>query len=78
MTGKVVAVTERPTITILELDKAYPNAFFTAVVFPENAGKFGDLKKFAEQNVEISGTIIQYRNKPEIILESPDQIKVAK
>ena len=77
VTGRVVAVTARPTITILEVDQAYPNAFFTAVVFPENAGKVGDLKKFANQNVEISGSITEYRNKPEIILESAEQIKVA-
>ena len=76
VTGKVVAVSQRPTITILDIDQAYPNAYFTAVIFPANAGKFGDLKKFANQNVEISGTIIEYRNKPEIILESPAQIKV--
>ena len=76
VTGKVVAVSQRPAITILDLDQAYPNSYFTAVVFAENTGKFGDLKKFANQNVEISGTIIEYRNKPEIILTSPAQIKV--
>jgi len=27
-------------------------------------------------SVEISGTITEYRNKPEIVLESPDQVKV--
>lgn len=76
VTGKVVAVSQRPTITILDIDQAYPNSYFTAVIFPANAGKFGDLKKLKDQNVEIRGTIIEYRNKPEIILESPAQIKV--
>ena len=40
------------------------------------SGQFKDLQKLANQNVEISGTVTEYRNKPEIILESPDQIKV--
>ena len=76
VTGKVVAVSQRPTITILDLDQSYPNSYFTAVVFRVNAGKFGDLQKLIDQNVEISGTITEYRNKPEIILESAAQIKV--
>jgi len=77
VTGKVVEVSVRPTITILDLDQPYPNTLFTAVVFPENAGQFGDLQRFKNQNVEISGTVTEYRNKPEIILESPGQIKTA-
>jgi hypothetical protein len=76
VTGKVVAVSERPNITILDVDQTYPNSFFTVVVFAENAGKFGDLQKLTNKSVEISGTITEYRNKPEIILESPAQIKV--
>jgi len=71
-----VAVSERPNITILDVDQTYPNSFFTVVVFAENAGKFGDLQKLTNKSVEISGTITEYRNKPEIILESPAQIKV--
>jgi hypothetical protein len=76
VTGKVVEVSARPTITILDLDQPYPNTPFTAVIFPENFGQFGDLQKLKNQNVEISGTVTEYRNKPEIILETPSQIKV--
>lgn len=76
VTGKVVAVSVRPTVAILDFDKPYPNSPFTAVIFPENVGQFGDLQKFNNQNVEISGTITEYRGKPEIILESTNQVKV--
>jgi DNA/RNA endonuclease YhcR with UshA esterase domain len=75
VTGKVVEVSVRPTITILDLDQPYPNTLFTAVVFPENASQFGDLQRFKNQNVEISGTVTEYRGKPEVILETPGQIK---
>jgi hypothetical protein len=76
VTGKVVDVSVRPTITILDLDQPYPNTTFTAVVFPENAAQFGDMQRFKNQSVEIYGTVTEYRNKPEIILKSPDQLKV--
>ena len=48
----------------------------TAVVFDDNFGRFGDLKKYKGHNVEISGTITEYHNKPEVVLESPSQIKI--
>jgi hypothetical protein len=76
VTGKVVGVSVRPTVAFLNFDKPFPNSPFTAVIFPENVGRFGDLQKFNQQNVEISGTITEYRGKPEIVLESPDQVKI--
>jgi hypothetical protein len=76
VTGKVVQVTVRPTVTFIDLDGSGRNSPFTAVIFPDNVGKFGDLQRFKNQNVEISGSVTEYRNKAEIILESPDQIKV--
>ena len=76
VTGKVVEVTIRPNVTILNLDQASPDSPFTAVIFQENVSQFGDLQKFKGQAVEINGTITEYHDKPEIILESPGQIKV--
>jgi hypothetical protein len=76
VTGKVVEVSVRPTITILDLDDPYPAAPFTAVIFPENVGQFGDVQKLDGEQVEITSTITEYRGKPEIILESTNQVKV--
>jgi hypothetical protein len=76
VTGKVVQVTVRPNVAILNLDQASPDSPFTAVIFQENVSQFGDLQKLKNQLVEINGTITEYRGKPEIILESPNQIKV--
>ena len=75
VTGKVVGVSIRPTVAILDLDKPYPDTPFTAVIFQENAAQFGDVQKLQNRNVEISGTVTEYRGRPEIILESPDQLK---
>jgi hypothetical protein len=38
--------------------------------------QFGDLQKLKNQNVEISGAITEYHDKPEIVLESASQVKV--
>ena len=77
VTGKVVQVSSPPTITFLNLDQPFPNSPLALVIFLDNVGKFGDLQRFQNQSVEISGTITEYRNKPEIVLESPDQIKMS-
>ena len=76
VTGKVEEVSVRSTVTILDVDGAGRSAPFTAVIFSANAGAFGNLERFNNQKVEISGTITDYRNKPEIILESPSQVTV--
>ena len=75
VTGKVVQVSIRSTVAILDLDKPYPDTPFTAVIFEENIREFGDLQKLKGRNVEVSGTVIEYRGKPEIILESTNQLK---
>jgi len=76
VTGKVTQVTMRPTVTFVNLDQAGRNSPFTAAIFPENLSLFGDVQKLQGQNVEISGTVTEYRNRPEIILESPSQVNV--
>ena len=76
VTGKVVDVSMRSSIAILDLDQPYPNTPMTAVVFDQNFGKFGDLQKYQGHHVEISGTITEYHHKPEMVLESPRQIKI--
>jgi len=76
VTGKVVSVSVRSSIALLNLDQPYPNSPFTAVVFDDNFGKFDDIKKYEGHQVAISGTITQYHGKPEVVLESPDQIKI--
>ena len=76
VTGKVVDVSVRSTIAILDLDQPYPQTPMTAVVFDQNFAHFGDFQKFKGHDVKISGTITEYHNKPEMVLESPHQIKI--
>ena len=58
------------TVNILNGVQPFPNSPMSAVIFPENVGKLGDLQSFKDKNLEISGTITEYHDKPEIILES--------
>jgi hypothetical protein len=76
VTGKVAQVTTRPTITFINLDGSGSAAPFTAVIFPDHLSLFPDIQKLEGQSVEISGSITEYRNKPEIILEATNQIRL--
>jgi hypothetical protein len=76
VTGKVMQVSALATITILDIDGLGRSAPFTAVIFAENVDRFENLQGLKNQDVEISGTVTEYRGKPEIVLESPDQVKV--
>ncbi|MCD4824340.1 MAG: hypothetical protein K8S55_07015 [Phycisphaerae bacterium] len=51
---------------------------FTAVIFRENFGAFppNPERYYLKRRVLVTGRIKRYRNKPEIILKSPDQIKI--
>ena len=76
VTGKVVQVTVRPNVVMLNFDQPFPNSPFTAVIFEDNLSQFGDLQKLQNQDVEVSGDITEYHGKPEIILESANQLTV--
>lgn len=76
VTGRVAQVTVRPTIAFINLDRPYPNSPFTAIIHSDATNRFGDLKSLKGRAVEITGTIKEYRNKPEIVLRNPDQLSV--
>jgi hypothetical protein len=76
VTGKVVGVSVRSTIALLNLDKPFPDTPCTAVVFDQNFDRFGDLQKYKDHDVAIKGTITEFHEKPEIILESPSAISI--
>ena len=76
VTGKVAQVTIRPKVVFLNIDKPFPNSPFTLVIFLDETNKFGDLKALDGKNIEAKGKIKKYRDKPEIILNSPKQLNV--
>jgi DNA/RNA endonuclease YhcR with UshA esterase domain len=76
VTGKVVQVTFRPTIVFLNLDKPHPDSPFTAVIRSEKTNLFGDLKLLEGKSVQVCGKLKKYNGKPEIILDSTNQLTV--
>lgn len=62
--------------TFLNLDKPYPNQPFTAVIFGSDRSKFEEPERtFRGKHVCVTGEIQLYRQKPEIIVHDPEQLK---
>lgn len=76
VTGKVAQVTIRPTVTFLNLDKKYPDSPFEVVIFHGKSSFYGDANVLKGKSIEIRGKIKDYRDKPEIILDSTNQLTV--
>jgi hypothetical protein len=76
VTGKVVQVTIRPTVTFLNLDKPFPNSPFAIVIIHGKSSFYGDANVLKGKSVEVSGKIKNYHDKPEMPLGSTDQLTV--
>jgi hypothetical protein len=63
-------------MVLIDLDKPYPNAPFTSVVFGSATNQFTNLPSLKGKYVELTGTITNYRNKPEIILSNANQLAI--
>ncbi len=63
--------------TFINLDKAYPNQVFTAVIWGENRSKFGKPEDdYKGKRICVSGKITAYAGKPEIVVADPKQIRI--
>ncbi|HEX2787081.1 MAG TPA: hypothetical protein VHP32_04185 [Ignavibacteria bacterium] len=76
--GVVAQVTKRNKVSYLNFDDKYPKNTFAGVIFASKYAKFGNLSFYEKKNVELTGIISEYNKKPQIILNSPEQIKIIK
>jgi len=61
--------------TFLDFGRPYPDQVFTAVIFGANRAKFGTPETTLQgKHVCVSGSIREYRGRPEIILSDPGQL----
>ena len=74
--GKVSEVHRTEKRVLLNLDKPFPNQPFTAVIFANKTNLFTDLEKLKGKTVEVSGKITEYREQPQIVLLSTNQLKI--
>jgi len=75
--GTIVEVNVGERIVRLNFDQPYPEMSFTAVIFPANTNQFPEVEKLKGKTAEISGKITAYRERPQIVLTSSNQVKVA-
>jgi DNA/RNA endonuclease YhcR with UshA esterase domain len=76
VSGKVAEVYKSEKVVHLNLEKPFPDHPFTAVIFAAKTNLFGDFDKMKGKNVEITGKVVDYRGKPEIVIESTNQLQV--
>ena len=76
VTGKIVEVNIAEKLVRLNFEKPFPKQLFTAVIFGDKTNLFPDLDKLKDKAVEVSGKIIAYRDRPQIVLTSTNQLKV--
>ena len=74
--GKIAEVNVGERIVRLNFEQPYPKNPFTAVIFPANTNKFPEVEKLKGKTVEISGKIAVYRERPQIVLTSTNQVRV--
>jgi hypothetical protein len=75
--GAKYAEQVRGGLTFIDFGKPYPNAPFTAMIFPENRAKFGTPEKELQgRQVCVSGKIQLFRGKAELVLTDPKQLVV--
>jgi hypothetical protein len=71
----VAYVHVKSSATFFDMGGDFPNQSFQAVVFPNRASGFGDLTRYNGRVISVTGRIREYKGAPEIVLESPDQLK---
>jgi hypothetical protein len=74
--GYVASVYESEKVAYLNFEKSYPDNPFTAAIFAKHFSDFDDLLEYENRTVEVKGKITEYKGKPQIILNSEDQIKI--
>ncbi|MDD5139370.1 MAG: hypothetical protein PHY43_03800 [Verrucomicrobiales bacterium] len=76
VTGKVAQVTIRPSVTFLNLDKPFPHSPFAVVIIHGKSSYYGNVNALKGKSIEIRGKIKNYHDKPEIVLDSANQLTV--
>jgi DNA/RNA endonuclease YhcR with UshA esterase domain len=75
VTGTLVdAYTAKSGTVFLDFCKSYKTCPFSAVIFADDAKKFGDLSRYQGHQVTLTGTISSYQGKAEIKLSDPSEL----
>jgi len=75
VTGTIAEVNRTDRIVRLNFDQPFPKQPFTAVIFASHTNEFGEVEKLKGKTVAVSGKITEYRQRPQIVLNSTNQLK---
>ena len=73
-----VGYSARSDTTFLSMGGKYPNHTFTAVILKSAKPLFPEARSWEGKKVRIRGGVKEYRGRPEIVLERPEQVEVLK
>jgi hypothetical protein len=76
--GRYLANSNRQP-TLLNVDKPFPNQAFSIVIYGDKRQSFGykPEEMLLNKNVLVTGVVEMYNGKPQMIVNSPDQIVIA-
>ena len=74
--GFVADVYQSDKVAYLNFVEKFPNNPFTAVIFSSKFSDFPDIIKYKNKDVEVTGRVSKYKEKAQIILNSPKQIEI--
>lgn len=63
-------------LTLINFGAKYPAQTFTAVIFKEHAGDFPEVEKYNGVTLSVTGPLKLHREKLEMVLDAPAQLKV--
>ncbi len=75
VTGKIMTVyTSASGQVFFDYCTSYKNCPFSAVIFADDAKKFGDISQYQGKTITLTGQVKSYNGTPEIVINSPSQI----
>ena len=74
--AKVAEVNKTEKIVRINLEARFPKQELTLVIFSSNFSKFEDVEKLEGKTVRVTGKVTVYQKRPQIVLDSKDQLKV--
>lgn len=69
---------ENTNMVLLDVGGEHPNQYLTVVIKGEDRSKFNSKPEeyYKGRDVTVTGKLIDYKGKPEIVVSSPDNLKV--
>jgi hypothetical protein len=74
--GRIAEVNVSERLVRLNFDRAYPNQTFTVVIFSADTNRFPKVTELKGKTISVTGKITTYRERPEIVLKTPNQLSV--